>query len=217
MTIHKEGYATLLLGFCLLFLVNSAVYYFFPVLHFPAVFLSLLVYGFLISFFRSPVRVAQATSPTGVLSPCDGKVVVIEKVFEPEFLQCECMQVSIFMSPLNVHVNWYPVTGKVLYAAYHAGKYLAAWHPKAATENERTTVCQEVANHKILFRQVAGALARRVVCYAQKGDQGVQGSEMGFIKFGSRVDIYLPLDAVIDVSLGQKVSGKMTQIATLAG
>jgi phosphatidylserine decarboxylase len=215
MTIHKEGYATLLLGFCLIFLVNSAVYYFFPILHFPVVFLSLLLYGFLVSFFRSPARNTLPSLPQGVLSPCDGKVVVIEKVFEPEFLQCECMQVSIFMSPLNVHINWYPVSGKVLYSAYHAGKYLAAWHPKAATENERTTVCQEVSNFKILYRQVAGALARRIVCYAKEGDQGQQGNEMGFIKFGSRVDLYLPLEARIDVSLGQKVSGKITQIASL--
>lgn len=216
MTIHKEGTPTLLLSFSLLFIINSAVYYFFPAFHFGMVALSALVFIFLLSFFRKPVRKVENADPSVLLSPCDGKVVVIEKVFEPEYIKGECMQVSIFMSPLNVHINWYPGNGKVLYSAYHPGKYLAAWHPKAATENERTTVCQEINGQKVLIRQVAGALARRIVCYANEGMDATQGEEMGFIKFGSRVDLYLPLDAKISVSLQEKVAGNTSVIARLA-
>jgi phosphatidylserine decarboxylase len=140
--------------------------------------------------------------------------VVIEKVFEPEFLKSDCIQVSIFMSPLNVHINWYPSGGQVLYSKYHPGKFLAAWNPKASTENERTTVCYENNGRKVLFRQVAGALARRIVNYAKQGDTATQGQEMGFIKFGSRVDLYLPLDTQILVNLDDKVTGNRSVIAS---
>jgi phosphatidylserine decarboxylase len=187
----------------------------FPYLHFPAVGISLGVFGFLVSFFRKPDRTVAEINAANILSPCDGKVVVIEKVTENEFLKEECIQVSIFMSPLNVHINWYPTNGDVIYSKYHPGKYLVAWHPKASLENERTSVCLGFSGKKILIRQIAGALARRIVCYAKEGDAAKQGQEMGFIKFGSRVDLYLPLDAQIEVKPGDVVSGNRSVIARL--
>jgi phosphatidylserine decarboxylase len=149
-----------------------------------------------------------------VLSPADGKIVAIEEVFEPEYFKEKRIQVSVFMSPNNVHVNWAPISGTVRFMKYHPGKYLVAWHPKSSTDNERTSIVIE--NHsgvEILLRQIAGALARRIVCYAREGNSIRQGDEFGFIKFGSRVDIFLPLNAEIEVSIGQKVSGKQTVIA----
>ncbi|MFZ1748597.1 MAG: phosphatidylserine decarboxylase family protein [Saprospiraceae bacterium] len=214
MQIHKEGYPNLLIGFILLFIVNSAVYYFFPTFHIMAIVISILFYGFLISFFRKPDRSVSSKNSDILLSPCDGKVVVIEKVFEPEYLQTECMQVSVFMSPLNVHINWYPTEAEILYTRYHPGKYLAAWNPKASTENERMTVVYQTGTKKVLLRQIAGALARRIVCYAQTGQKYQQGDEMGFIKFGSRVDIYLPLSTKINVKIGDVVKGNITQIGS---
>lgn len=215
MTIHKEGTPTLLLSFIVLAIINFLSYTYLPLIFPFLLVISIGLYLFLVSFFRKPDRSVTQTNDQNILSPCDGKVVVIEKVMEPEFLKTECLQVSIFMSPLNVHINWYPSGGKVLYSKYHPGKFLAAWNPKASTENERTTVCYENHGKKILFRQVAGALARRIVNYAKAGDQAIQGKEMGFIKFGSRVDLYLPLDAKISVNLNDKVSGNRTVIATI--
>lgn len=178
--------------------------------------LCILFYGFLISFFRKPDRSIIDKNSDTLLSPCDGEVVVIEKVMEMEFLKKECLQVSIFMSPLNVHINWYPTDAKVIYAKYHPGKYLAAWNPKASTENERTSVCFEVQDQQVLLRQVAGALARRIVCYSKEGDIKKQGDELGFIKFGSRVDLYLPLDIELKVNIGDVVTGNRTLIANLS-
>ena len=215
MTIHKEGYPTLLLGFIILFILNSSNYYFFPGLFSAMLILSILFYGFLVSFFRKPDRTIIDKDPNTLLSPCDGEIVVIEKVMETEFLKKECLQVSIFMSPLNVHINWYPTDAKVIYSKYHPGKYLAAWNPKASTENERTTVCFEVNDKQILLRQVAGALARRIVCYSKEGDLKKQGDELGFIKFGSRVDLYLPVDTELNVNIGDVVTGNRTVIANL--
>lgn len=215
MTIHKEGYATLLIGFILLSIINSSTYYFFPFLFGPGLILSLVFYGFLVSFFRKPDRRVLHPVAGSLLSPCDGKIVVIEKVFEPEYLKKECLQVSVFMSPLNVHINWFPTDAKVTYSKYHPGKYLAAWNPKASTENERTTVCYDIHDQQVLLRQVAGALARRIVCYAVEGDVKQQGEELGFIKFGSRVDLYLPLNAQLKVQIGETVTGNRTEIATL--
>lgn len=215
MTIHKEGTPTLLLSFIVLTGLNYFNYTFVPLLFPFLLVISILLYLFLVSFFRKPDRAVSKVNDQNVLSPCDGKVVVIEKVMEPEFLKTECIQVSIFMSPLNVHINWYPSGGQVLYSKYHPGKFLAAWHPKASTENERTTVCYENQGKKILLRQVAGALARRIVNYAKAGDQALQGKEMGFIKFGSRVDLYLPLDSKILVNLNDKVTGNQTLIASI--
>ncbi|MDT8347843.1 MAG: phosphatidylserine decarboxylase family protein, partial [Flavobacteriaceae bacterium] len=149
-----------------------------------------------------------------VIAPADGKVVVIEKVFDPEFLNTKCQQISIFMSPVNVHVNRYPISGEVIYSKYHKGKYLVAWHPKSSTENERTTVVIEQRGQtKILYRQIAGALAKRIVNYAKVGTKVSQGDDSGFIKFGSRVDVLVPLNYKITVELNQKVIGGITRIA----
>ncbi len=168
----------------------------------------------ILQFFRNPKRIVSHND-AHVISPVDGKVVVIEEVFEPEYFKDKRLQVSVFMSPINVHVTRYPVGGKVKYSQYHPGKFLVAWDPKSSTDNERTTVVVE--NHEfgqVLYRQVAGALAKRIVNYAKVGDNVVQGDDAGFIKFGSRVDIYLPLGTKIDVTLKQKAIGGKTIIAT---
>ena len=178
--------------------------------------IGLLVFFILIlQFFRNPKRHTQHND-THVISPVDGKVVVIEEVEEPEYLKDKRLQVSIFMSPINVHVTRYPVGGKVVFSKYHPGKYLVAWHPKSSEENERTTVVVENQKiGKVLYRQIAGALARRIVNYAKKDMNVVQGSDAGFIKFGSRVDLFLPLDTKLKVKLDQKVRGGETIIAEL--
>lgn len=175
---------------------------------------TLLVFLVLIlQFFRNPKRQTKLEDHTAV-SPVDGKVVVIEEVFEKEVFNDKRIQVSVFMSPINVHVTRYPISGKVTYSKYHPGKYLVAWHPKASEENERTTVVVENKNFgKILYRQIAGALAKRIVNYAQINDEAIQGRDSGFIKFGSRVDLFLPLDADIKVQLNQKVRGGESVIA----
>lgn len=167
----------------------------------------------ILQFFRNPKRHTKLEDHTAV-SPVDGKVVVIEEVFEKEIFNDKRIQVSVFMSPINVHVTRYPISGNVTYSKYHPGKYLVAWHPKASEENERTTVVVENKNFgKILYRQIAGALAKRIVNYAKVNDVAVQGSDSGFIKFGSRVDLFLPLDADIKVQLNQKVKGGESIIA----
>lgn len=173
----------------------------------------LLFLVLILQFFRNPKRNTKLNEQQ-VISSVDGKVVVIEEVEEPEFFKGKRRMVSVFMSPLNVHVTRYPISGEVVYSKYHPGKYLVAWHPKASEENERTTVVvkNEVLG-EVLYRQIAGALAKRIVNYAKEGDKAIQGADAGFIKFGSRVDIYLPLDAKIKVSLGQKVKGGIDIIA----
>ncbi|MDC0635162.1 phosphatidylserine decarboxylase family protein [Flavobacteriaceae bacterium] len=178
--------------------------------------IGLLVFFILIlQFFRNPKRHIQHND-THVISPVDGKVVVIEEVEEPEYFKDKRLQVSIFMSPINVHVTRYPVGGKVVFSKYHPGKYLVAWHPKSSEENERTTVVVENQKiGKVLYRQIAGALARRIVNYAKKDMNVVQGNDAGFIKFGSRVDLFLPLDSKLKVNLDQKVKGGETIIAEL--
>ena len=169
MTIHKEGYLTLLLSFLLLGILNIFFYNFFGDSFWGSFILgiSAVLFIFLISFFRKPDRTVNSPSDNVILSPCDGKVVVIEKVTESEYLKDECIMVSVFMSPLNVHINWYPVNGNVLYSKYHPGKYLAAWNPKASTENERTSIALSFKYGRLMLRQVAGALARRIVNYAR--------------------------------------------------
>jgi len=167
-----------------------------------------------LQFFRNPIRTLEPNDNL-VYAPVDGKVVVIEEVFEPEYFKDKRIQVSIFMSPINVHVTRYAISGKVKYSKYHPGKYLVAWHPKASTENERTTVVIENRVFgEILYRQIAGALAKRIVNYAEEGMQVRQGDDAGFIKFGSRVDMYFPLGTTINVSLNQKAIGNRTIIAT---
>ena len=174
--------------------------------------LALVFLVLILQFFRNPKRLAD-NSDNHILAPVDGKVVVIEEVYEPEYFQDKRLMVSIFMSPINVHVTRYPVNGVVKYSKYHPGKYLVAWHPKASEENERTTV---VINNRIygeiMYRQIAGALARRIINYAKEGMRAVQGKDAGFIKFGSRVDIYLPLGTEVNVKLGEKAIGAKTVI-----
>lgn len=216
MRIHKEGYGIILTTIIVLLAINapleiwaSNTWYQKTVLGLSIVFFILIV-----QFFRHPHR----TTPQGndlVIAPADGKVVVIEDVEEPEFIKGKCKQISIFMSPVNVHVNRYPVSGAVIYEKYHPGKYLVAWHPKSSTENERTTVVVKHEKGDVLFRQIAGALAKRIVCYSKVGQAATAGGEYGFIKFGSRIDIYLPLSAEINVQLNQKTTGGETIIAKM--
>jgi phosphatidylserine decarboxylase len=166
-----------------------------------------IVLVLILQFFRNPKRHTQQNE-NQVISPVDGKVVVIEEVEETEYFKEKRLQVSVFMSPINVHVTRYPISGEVLFSKYHPGKYLVAWHPKASTDNERTTIVVENKTYgKVLYRQIAGALARRIVNYAEQGQTVDQGSDAGFIKFGSRVDLFLPLDTKIKVKLNQKVKG----------
>jgi len=172
--------------------------------------IQIVILGFLIiilQFFRNPKRIAPLNNDI-LVAPVDGKVVVIEEVEEPEYFKGKRLQVSIFMSPINVHVTRYAMSGEIKYSKYHPGKYLVAWHPKASTENERTTVVIHNSSFgDVLYRQIAGALAKRIVNYAKQGDKVVQGTDAGFIKFGSRVDLFLPLDTKLKVSLGDKVKG----------
>tara|TARA_B100001093_G_scaffold279834_1_gene267397 strand:- start:139 stop:786 length:648 start_codon:yes stop_codon:yes gene_type:complete len=175
----------------------------------------LIVFILILQFFRNPKRNTQIDD-AHVVSPVDGKVVVIEEVQESEYFKDKRLQVSVFMSPINVHVTRYPIGGKVLFSKYHPGKYLVAWHPKSSEKNERTTVVVENSKFgKVLYRQIAGFLARRIVNYAKKDQNVVQGNDAGFIKFGSRVDLFLPLDTKLDVKLNQKVRGGETVIAKL--
>ena len=215
---HKEGakiiLITLLLVVGIIFLTDAFVSI--NWLQTALYLFALVILVLVLQFFRNPTRVAD-NSDNHILAPVDGKVVVIEEVFEPEYFKDKRLMVSIFMSPINVHVTRYCVNGIVKYSKYHPGKYLVAWHPKASEENERTTV---VINNRvygeILYRQIAGALARRIVNYAQEGMRVVQGKDAGFIKFGSRVDIYLPLGTEINVKLGDKAIGNKTVISKKA-
>ncbi|MGB3608424.1 MAG: phosphatidylserine decarboxylase family protein [Psychroserpens sp.] len=212
---HKEGYKiivitlTIVIASVLLFDQFIDVFWLRTLLMvFMLAFLVLIL-----QFFRNPKRITTLENHT-VVSPVDGKVVVIEEVFEKEVFNDKRIQVSVFMSPLNVHVTRYPIGGNVTYSKYHPGKFLVAWHPKSSEENERTTVVVENDHFgKVLYRQIAGALAKRIVNYAKAEDQAIQGSDSGFIKFGSRVDLYLPLDADIKVELNQKVRGGESIIA----
>jgi phosphatidylserine decarboxylase len=215
MYIHREGAPTLILSGILTATFMIVCYLYLPSPYYYIGWILLLgLYIFLISFFRNPAR--PLTPREGMINcPADGKIVVIEETEEKEVLKKRCKMVSIFMSPLNVHVNRNPVTGKVAYAKYHPGKYLAAWNPKASEENERTTIAYDTHDHRIVMRQVAGALARRIVFYIKEGDQVTMGDEMGFIKFGSRVDLYLPLNARINVKIGQMVKGNVDVIASV--
>ena len=168
---------------------------------------------FLVSFFRNPNRDIASPKDNIVYAPCDGKVVVIEEATEGEYFKDKRLQISIFMSPLNVHVNRHAVSGHVEFSKYHEGKYLAAWNPKSSTENERTTVVYNSKGRKLLVRQIAGALARRIVLYAKKNDKAVQGEELGFIKLGSRMDLFLPLDANVKVKVGDVMKGNRSIVA----
>ena len=217
MRIHKEGYVILIVLGALLVIFNVASYFFIHTegLSILTFFVSLIVYGLILQFFRNPNRDISYFDNRAVYAPADGKVVVIEEVYEAEYFKDKRIQVSIFMSPINVHVNRNPIGGKVSYCKYHEGKYLVAWHPKSSTENERTTVVISNGHEEVLFRQVAGALAKRIKCYLKQGQEVKQGADMGFIKFGSRVDVYLPLNANIEVKIGEVVYGNRNIIAML--
>lgn len=219
MYIHKEGYKiSLFTAGCSLALI---VVMFFTTCHwtiFHSIAASaLIIFSLLVlSFFRIPNR-KLLYDENKLICPADGTIVAIEEVFEPEFLKEKCKQVSIFMSPANVHVNRYPISGNIIYQKYHKGQYLVASHPKASTDNERTTICiQTKTGERILERQVAGALARRIACYAKEGMEVKQNQELGFIKFGSRVDLYFPLSAKVHVNIGDKVRYGISVIAELA-
>ncbi|TWW02301.1 phosphatidylserine decarboxylase family protein [Chitinophaga pinensis] len=217
MKIHREGLATILLSFAVLALINGVIFYFLghmPLLCRIVAGFSLVLFLFIISFFRIPKREMKLDESL-VIAPCDGKVVVIEETYEPEYFKDKRLQVSIFMSPANVHVNRNPISGQVKLSQYHAGKYLVAWHPKSSTENERHSVVIGNSKADILVRQIAGALARRIVNYLKPGMQVTQNEELGFIKFGSRVDIYLPIGTPVSVQLEQVVRGGQTVIATI--
>lgn len=218
MTIHKEGTGTLLLTLVTLAIINGAACYFAPdnnILHTILWVVSGFLFLIVLQFFRKPTR-KTPINPQHIIAPADGKVVVIEEVVESEYFNDKRIQVSIFMSPFNVHVNYNPLSGVVSYFKYHAGKYLVAWHPKSSTENERTTIVTRHPNGtEVLFRQIAGALARRLCWYVDKGTAVTQGEEFGFIKFGSRIDIFLPLTAKILVKLDDKPVGGETVIAEL--
>jgi len=217
MTIHKEGRILLVVLAVVLIAVNYIAFSYInerAILYFIGA-SSVVFYLLILQFFRNP-RLVVTEDATAVYAPADGKVVVIEKTREDEYLKEDRIQVSIFMSPVNVHVNRSPVKGKVAFFKYHPGKYLVAWHPKSSTENERTTVAIETdGGKKILFRQIAGALARRIKWYIKEGDELLQGQEFGFIKFGSRVDVFLPLDAKIEVAINEKTKAGRTVIARL--
>ena len=218
MTIHREGRTLLFWLLIALAVINYLIYYFMPdaeLLANTVLMGSVIFYLIILQFFRNPIFILPNEEGL-VYAPADGKVVVIEETMEEEYLKEKRIQVSIFMSPINVHVNRSPIKGVVEYFKYHPGKYLVAWHPKSSTENERTTmVIKDPNGTKILVRQIAGALARRIKWYVSAGSELVQGGEFGFIKFGSRVDIFLPLGTEILVSLEQKTKGARTPIARL--
>ena len=215
MRIHREGLLTILITLAGLLLINLFVTRMLPISQPWLVLLSLSFFAFILQFFRNPKRPIAVEDNRLVYSPADGKVVVIEIVEETEYFKEKRKMISVFMSPFNVHANRVPFAGKVSYSVYHPGKYLVAWHPKASTENERTTVVLEGAHGTILVRQIAGAVARRIVNYLKAGDTVKQGQELGFIKFGSRADIFLPLDAEVQVKIGQHVKGNVDVLATL--
>ena len=215
MRIHREGYGIILGSTLFLVIVNGLLTYFnAPILAQQiSLSISLVFYLLVVQFFRDP----QRTTPQGenlIIAPADGKVVVIEEVTEPEYFKGTRKQVSIFMSPINVHVNRVPVSGEVVYSEYHPGKYLVAWHPKSSTKNERTSIVVENEFFgKILYRQIAGAIARRIVNYAKVSNTVKQGEDSGFIKFGSRIDLFLPLNTKLNIKINQKVKGGITVIA----
>ncbi len=217
MTIHKIGHRTLIILFIVLLLINLIIIYFFGNHHLLADIVSIvsvLFFLLILRFFRSPKR-NIITDEDKIFAPADGKIVVIEETEEPEYFKDKRIQISIFMSIFDVHINWYPVSGVIKYYKYHTGRFLAAWLPKSSTDNERNTIVIERQEDrtKILMRQIAGAVARRIISNAKVGNKVTQNSELGFIRLGSRVDVFLPLDTKINVKLGQKVKGTQTVIA----
>ena len=218
MKFHKEGYASLVLVLVFSAIITFIAHYFFPtfaIAHWFAYLLSAFLTITIIQFFRNPTREPKKGDNL-IIAPADGKVVVIEETDEAEHFKGRRLQISIFMSPINVHINRYPIAGDVVFFKYHPGKFLAAWEPKSSTDNERTTI---VVKHKsgteILFRQIAGALARRIVWYCKEGDKAEQCAEMGFIKFGSRVDLFLPVGTKLNVKIGDVVTGSQSVLGEI--
>ncbi len=217
MTIHKEGYKSIAIGTLVFAIINYAVFYFLstdlPWLTWAVFVVTLALLLFLVSFFRIPNR-KLTINENAIIAPADGKVVVIEEIIDPEYFKAKRLQVSIFMSPANVHVNRNPFSGEVVYNQYHKGKYLVAWNPKSSTENERHSVVIKKGEAEVLVKQIAGALAKRIVNYLQVGQKVKQTEEMGFIKFGSRVDLLLPVGTKLHVALNQVVKGGVTVVAS---
>jgi phosphatidylserine decarboxylase len=218
MTIHKEGYTSLAICILFIFVTNAIIHYYLPdttwfVWLWYAI--SLLLFLTILQFFRSPTRTWNINDRQ-IICPADGKVVVIEETEETEYFKDKRLQISVFMSPVNVHVNRNPISGIVKYFKYHPGKYLVAWDPKSSTENERTTtVVEDEKGFQILYRQIAGAMARRIVWYLKEGEPVKQSEQFGFIKFGSRVDVFLPIGTQVNVNLNEVVKGGMTVLGTL--
>ena len=211
---HREGYKIIISAFLLVsVLVISLDYFEIKFALIVKVFL-IVILVLILQFFRNP-KIKINSNENYILSPVDGKVVIIEEVYEPEFFKDKRLQVSIFMSPINVHVTRYPMSGNIIFSKYHPGAYLVAWHPKSSTKNERTTIVLENNNFgKVLYRQIAGAIARRIVNYAKVGDLAEQGKDAGFIKFGSRVDLFLPIGTKVNVKLNEVVKGGITVITS---
>ena len=218
MTIHKEGYNTIILVFLLLVVLNVVNFLYIDILMIKTflITVSVLFFSVIVRFFRKPERIIEKFDDNLIYAPADGTVVVIEKTEETEYFKDKRIQISIFMSPYNVHINWIPLAGIIKYFKYHPGKNLIAHKPKSSTHNERTTTVVENKNGVIyLMRQIAGAVARRIVYYAEEGMEFKQGEELGFIKFGSRVDLFLPLDSEILIKLDDKTVGNKTPVARL--
>jgi phosphatidylserine decarboxylase len=213
--IHKEGYKILISLAIALIALNFILYYFLSIALWILLIFTLLSIVFFLavtSFFRNPQR-STVLNDKQAIAPADGKVVVIEETEEPEYFKDKRIQVSIFMSPANVHINRNPISGVVKYSKYHKGLYLVAWHPKSSTQNERNTIVFENTTARVLLRQIAGKVARKIVCYVNTGDKVVQGQEFGFIKFGSRVDLFFPLGTNVLVKIGDTVKGGVTVVA----
>jgi phosphatidylserine decarboxylase len=215
MKLHKESKGTLIVASIVFAVVGFVSVHYLEMWALAIIIPLLIIYGLVFWFFRVPNR-NVLDHKEQVIAPVDGKVVMIKEVEEPEFIKGKAIQISIFMSPLNVHICRYPVSGKVIYKKYHPGKYLVAWHEKSSTENERTTVAVEsLTNHKVVFRQIAGYVARRIVFNCNEGDDAKAGHEYGFIKFGSRMDVFLPLDTEITCKIGDKTKGGIDVIAKM--
>lgn len=217
--IHREGTNILIILLVVLLLINAPLWIWLsdcPVIVGAVLVVSIVVYLLVVNFFRSPRRHFPGDPRNAVVSAADGKVVALEETYEAEYLKCRCIQLSVFMSPTNVHANWFPVDGEVIYSVHHPGRFMAAYLPKSSTENERSTVViRTTGGQLVLMRQVAGAMARRIVTYARPGDEASIEDHMGFIKLGSRIDLYLPLSTTIDVKIGDATVGGITQVGTL--
>lgn len=216
--IHHEGTNILLIGLIVLLAINIPLWLYVKILAIPiaVTVVTAVLYLLAVNFFRSPRRHFTGDPTGAVVSSVDGRVVALEEVYEPEVLKCRCLQLSVFMTILNVHANWYPVNGKVLMVKHHDGRFLSAYLPKSSTENERSTILIETTGgQQVLVRQIAGAVARRIVTYAEKGDEARIDEHLGFIKFGSRVDIYLPLGTETFVNIGDTTTGGITLVGRL--